>query len=182
MPIQELVELEQSVRRIDKVSRVICALCNVAVAVAVIGWVSLCALSVYNSFVEGFENLAGLSYSIVVVTALFGWIVIFLRCITKIFSCTICGDAPFSKKQVHRVRILALLMLVFALLEFALSAGAAVLYHQSGIHVFLLQASPMDGPLVKINGGALFTSALLYSISVYIEHGALLQRLSDETG
>lgn len=182
MPTPEIVEIENSINRISKVSRTIFILCNIATMLVIIVAIAAICYRVIASF----QNANGFSsrdiLSIVSASITFAWIVVFIQSVARIFADALRGCPPFSVKQIKRVRFLSYLVLAFAALETLFSFGDAVLFNDFGNHVTMVQTTAVSGSSIKINCGAIFMAIILYCLSIFFEYGTLLQRLSDETG
>ena len=90
------------------------------------------------------------------------------------------SETPFTEKQADRLRFIAFLALMFALLEFAFTLGVTFeVVPRIGYDVIVNRGS--TEPVISINVGVLVFSAIMYSLSAIFRYAALLQQLSDET-
>lgn len=182
MAIQEIIELENSIGKVKRISKIIRLVCNVVAILVVFTWIALLGLSLFEFFSSNASSVIGLVYSVLSMSAISAWIVVFVRTVSSIFSEILNGEAPFGPRQVKKVKILSALMLVLFAIDTVISTGSVVLFNQLGVHVSIVSTFQPEIPFISINGGALFMAAVLYCLSIFFEYGTLLQRLSDETG
>ena len=141
--------------------------------------VTLCAVALFNP-----ENAGKItvqywitSVSYLAIGTLFTFVLWFalriFRDVTR--SCT-----PFSKQQVKRMRYIALLLMVFAFIDLALSSG---LFNPSvflNISLGYTDENGLREPLVAGYVGAFISAIVVYGFSVVFEYGEKIQTRSDE--
>ncbi|MEG1907057.1 MAG: DUF2975 domain-containing protein [Gordonibacter sp.] len=94
------------------------------------------------------------------------WVTIFIILI-QIFSDVSKGKSPFMMPQVHRLRLVAAALLVYAILEFAITCVAT----------FMQQGAP----ITTINLASFIAAAVVFAFSFVFQYGVLLQEFSDDT-
>ena len=99
-----------------------------------------------------------------------------MTCITliKIFSDTSKGQSPFTMLQVRRLRLVAISLLSYAVLEFGMTCSAA--FMKQG----WMDAS-VGGAFPTLNLFPIIAAAVVFAFSFVFKYGVLLQELSDET-
>lgn len=162
-------------------ARKVCGVIRCVFVVAAVLYAFSCVLSVV--IILSTNSGKGLFAAIVpsVYTVLYGGIVIaFLVIMVRIFAEVGRGFAPFSEKQANRLRLIAILVLALALLEFAFTASVSYsLIPEVGYSIGINDAYPTDS--INLNVGMLAFSAIMYSLSALFRYAALLQQLSDDT-
>ena len=155
--------LEQSLKHASHVCRVI----NVMLTVLLIGagliWLTALVMSFAQLGAAGFDGMSLVAYML-----------------KLIFKDAVNSETPFTEKQADRLRFIAFLALMFALLEFAFTLGVTFeVVPRIGYDVIVNRGS--TEPVISINVGVLVFSAIMYSLSAIFRYAALLQQLSDET-
>lgn len=111
--------LEQSLKHASHVCRVI----NVMLTVLLIGagliWLTALVMSFAQLGAAGFDGMSLVAYIV-----LYGVLVLGVLAMLKlIFKDAVNSETPFTEKQADRLRFIAFLALMFALLEFAFTLG-----------------------------------------------------------
>ncbi|WP_417351661.1 hypothetical protein, partial [Gordonibacter pamelaeae] len=94
-----------------------------------------------------------------------------------VFSDAANGRSPFTLEQVKRLRIMALSLLVYAVLEVAFSASSV-----------MMQLGSINSGYFSTNGSGIITidfapfiaAAVVYAFSFVFKYGVLLQEFSDD--
>ena len=164
--------LEQSLKHASHVCRVI----NVMLTVLLIGagliWLTALVMSFAQLGAAGFDGMSLVAYIVLVLGV--------LAMLKLIFKDAVNSETPFTEKQADRLRFIAFLALMFALLEFAFTLGVTFeVVPRIGYDVIVNRGS--TEPVISINVGVLVFSAIMYSLSAIFRYAALLQQLSDET-
>lgn len=105
-------------------------------------------------------------------------IAVMLVVFIMIFSDTSKGQSPFVMKQVKRLRIIALMLVLYAVFDSAISFNASFLHFSWSMANFI---SVGNNPFTTINFAPLIAAAVLFAFSFVFKYGVLLQELSDET-
>lgn len=178
MALEEVEALERSLGKMKHVGSAVRVICNVASVLVVAIWAVMIGLVLYRAIVgEGGSLGVDILADILFPTLFLGWMFAFVRIVANVFTDMKQGSSPFNEKQVWRIRWLAIMMVLFAVLDSVFAYTSTTLFGT----VALSSAPGPEGPEIKINIGALFMSLVLFCLSVVFEHGTLLQRLSDET-
>lgn len=164
--------LEQSLKHASHVCRVI----NVMLTVLLIGagliWLTALVMSFAQLGAAGFDGMSLVAYIVLYGVLVLGVLLIFKDAVNS--------ETPFTEKQADRLRFIAFLALMFALLEFAFTLGVTFeVVPRIGYDVIVNRGS--TEPVISINVGVLVFSAIMYSLSAIFRYAALLQQLSDET-
>lgn len=168
--------IEQSLAHASHVCRVINGLLTVLLVGAGLVWVTALVMSLGQLGVLGFDGTSLIAYIV-----FYGVLVLGVLIMLKlIFRDAINNETPFTEKQADRLRFIAFLALMFALLELAFTLGVTFEAIPSiGYDVVVNRGS--TEPVISINVGVLVFSAIMYSLSAIFRYAALLQQLSDET-
>lgn len=170
-------ELENELTKAQKVCKVIRAFLFVCLAVFIVGWIGTCiALTVALADEGPMAFLGAPLYAVV-----YGLVVFFfLYQLIQIFTAVVKGHEPLSMQQAHRMRLLAVMLLLLFILDLSYSAGVALeVIPQAGYNILVNDG--IAKPTLNINIGMLVFSAIMFSLSAIFRYAALLQRLSDET-
>lgn len=88
------------------------------------------------------------------------------------------GETPFTYKQAKRIRVIAWLLLIYALLEAFLPTGV-LMYQSLGNSVFGIEHGATFSPSIKV--GTIVVSLVVFFLSTVFKYGVKLQELSDDT-
>lgn len=167
--------IEQSLAHASHVCRVINGLLTVLLVGAGLVWITALVMSLGQLGVLGFDGTSLIAYIV-----LYGVLVLGVLIMLKlIFRDAINNETPFTEKQADRLRFIAFLALMFALLELAFTLGVTFEAIPSIGYDVVNRGS--TEPVISINVGVLVFSAIMYSLSAIFRYAALLQQLSDET-
>lgn len=97
-------------------------------------------------------------------------------CVTliRVFSDTSKGQSPFTMLHVRRLRLVAIALLAYAVLEFGMTCSATFM-KQGWMDASVGGASP------TLNLFPLVAAAVVFAFSFVFKYGVLLQKFSDET-
>lgn len=95
-----------------------------------------------------------------------------------IFSDVVKGKPPFAMPQVKRLRIIAGLLVVYAVIDFAVTANATLFQYDNLVSGYI---STTGNEIIPINLAPIFGAAVVFAFSFVFKYGILLQELSDET-
>jgi hypothetical protein len=107
----------------------------------------------------------------VVIAAMF---VIFIRAFTDVAA----GKTPFAMIQVKRLRVIALLLIFYAILDFAITANSSLL-NINGLDSGFFSTN--DNAIIPLNFGPLIAAGVLLAFSYVFKYGVLLQKFSDDS-
>ena len=93
-----------------------------------------------------------------------------------IFSETAQGQSPFMMVQVCRLRRIACMLLVYAILDMLISYNAALLHYDWANPGSLM----VTDPFVTINAAPIIAAAVVFAFSFVFKYGVLLQEFSDD--
>lgn len=169
------VNLKQSLEKASRACKIIRVILAIVAAIAAVGLAA--AISVL-----GFQcvNLGG-GFALLLYTIVYGVLILtFLYMMICMFSDIVKGGKPFSVRQARRLQIIALVALLFVVLELIFSYGMAYeVIPSAGIDILINNGA--SEPTVNLNIGMLVFSGIMYSLSAIFRYAALLQQLSDDT-
>lgn len=105
---------------------------------------------------------------------------IVLRIASSVFLDTSKGKSPFNMKQVKRIRIAALVLLLKALLQTVLSESFISLMTLDRFQ-FGYVTPIIEKGVIPIDGGGLVWAIIFLCLSFVFEYGTKLQQQSDDT-
>ena len=168
----DVKETELSLDRTNKVCKFICALMKLVFALVCIWWVATIIVMTIALFDSNSINNVGYLNLPALVMYVFSRAVMAVTCVTliKIFSDASKGCSPFTMIQVRRLRLMAAALLVYAILEFAITYCSS------------FARQDWAGPSVAtVDLFAIIAAAVVFAFSFVFKYGILLQKLSDET-
>lgn len=179
---EDAQETRVSLVQVNRVFKRICVVTTVVFVFLWIFWLVAAGIMVY---MLANAELSGQTVETSILTLLLhlgrGAITVVLYAILiGMFSDTARGESPFTMKQVKRLRLLSLVLVVYAVLGVFLSSWSAVL-QMDGITVGTLSSDAYTNVIVPIDLAPVFAAAVLFAFSFVFKYGVLLQRLSDET-
>lgn len=178
---EDVNETEVSLARLRKVAKVISVAFKIVFVVYCFVWLAIIVLFGVLAF---FPELLGISSSGVlpfVMCIVFGLLIgTLIRIATLVFVDVAKGESPFTKRQVKRIRWVAIIFLAYAVIEMVFPSGQASLVQEGSLHVGYSVASETSDS-IYINPGMLGAAIIFYCLSLVFEYGTLLQQLSDET-
>lgn len=145
-----------------------------------IWWIYTSSLMAMAIMQQSTLNIAqDVSLSSLIVYILHGLIVLVICfSLIKIFSDSAKGESPFTMIQVKRLRIIAAMLVLYSVTEFAVSFGAAFMKVDGlGFGYAALNSNPM----VTYNLAPIIAAIALLAFSSVFKYGVLLQEFSDET-
>lgn len=170
----------KSLARTNKVCRIISVILKVIFAVVCAFWIFSSGLMIYSlicpssfSVADNVNQLKTVLFIVygVIFAVMF---IVFIR----MFSSVAGGNSPFSLVQVKRLRIIAGMLLLYAAVDFLITANTSF-FQLDGLNSGY--ASTNDNTIIPINLVPLIASAVIFAFSFVFEYGVLLQEFSDET-
>lgn len=104
-------------------------------------------------------------------------IIALLAVFIRIFSSAAKGESPFVMNQVKRLRIVAALLLVYAVVDSAVSCNSALIQYGAMNYGYV---STNDSAIVAVNFTPFAASAIIFAFSFVFKYGVLLQEFSDD--
>lgn len=178
--MSEQVETQSSLTKINKICKLSCVVMKVVFAVFCLWWgvstILMCfSLAVPSASITVNDiNLFGIALYLADGIVIGVMLVIFI----KVFSDASKGQSPFVMKQVKRLRIVALMLVLYAVFDSAISFNASFLHFSWSMADFI---SIGNSPFITINFAPLIAAAVLYAFSFVFKYGVLLQEFSGET-
>lgn len=175
----EYRELESSIAGVRRTCRWVGTSCKIGAVVFAIGWGVLIAIMLFDIAISAIDvgKAKALTYVL-----LHGSVIGALLLLSiSVFSDVAKGEPPFSLKQAARLRAVGLLFAALVVVEAVLSYGFVYTAEVPNAPLQVYVAGAEQGR-VEINVMAAFFAIMLLGLSMVFRYGALLQRLSDETG
>lgn len=173
---KELSQDEQSFHKIRAICRASRLLFSAIFVILLVYWLVSTTMLFSTVFSHGasefdyFKIALCIAYGVVVSTMF----IVFVG----LFSDVVKGNSPFTMLQVKRLRIIASVLLIYALLD-AVMTNAPMLLQANGV---LAGYAPMGGnAIVAFNFAPLVAAAVVFAFSFVFKYGVLLQEFSDET-
>lgn len=168
------IELEEANSSLQK-TRKICNYISVGLRV-VFGLICIYWIIVVGAMLLSMSNPSlvivqddGISFFSILLYLAYGFI--------NIFSNTAKGETPFAMSQVKRLRIIAVLLLLYAVLDMVATNAMAVMQ----IDVINSGYISTNSAIVTVNFTPFIAAAVVYAFSFVFKYGVLLQEFSDET-
>lgn len=175
---EEILETEKSLSKIRKVCRLISTITIVIFALLCIWWVFTVAMIVVSLVnPELFDSVEGSGITGVLLLFVYGIVIgVIFTILIKIFKDTSEGASPFTILQVRRLRIIALMLVFYMLLDSGIKYNAAFLQFNGMNSGYASMSS-----VATIDFAPLMAAAVVFAFSFVFKYGVLLQELSDET-
>ena len=145
-----------------------------------LGWIAVSGATVYSLIdPDAFDIVNNVSWISAVFCIVYGAIAacIFLVLIT-IFSDASKGNSPFTMKQVKRLQLISVLLVLYAIVDFIASASMPFTRIDNlGLGYTAITAKTV----IPVNFAPIIASAIVFSFSYVFKYGVLLQEFSDET-
>lgn len=176
---QEAKEINAALGRISKTCNAISLICLAVFGLFGIFWTVELFSSVFELVSEGTNDIGLMIFFDTLVNG--AGIILLLLVAFIFFKQAAHGNTPFSAKQIKRIRIAGIVLLIIALFQCFLS-----LYYSYDAILFDLKAgfivdAIFNETFIEYDLVTLALGLFLFGLSVMFEYGMLLQRLSDET-
>ena len=181
MLTKEESETEVSLSRIQRISRIINRILKVIAVLLLAFLVVIIALSTLCSFGLIDVGLSAGPLDLLILSA-YGLVIVGLvYVIANMFSDVAQGESPFTLAQVKRFRVIAVLLLIYVVLDAFMSTGTVAQIHIGELELGYDVVESAAGSTLSVNVGALLGSGFFGALSLIFEYGVLLQKFSDET-
>lgn len=177
---QEMREAEQSLNKTKEVCKLINLVTKIVFVIFCFYWLSVLIMVVFGeSFSKGTLDLASVNIFQLALYIAHGLVIAFLLVIfAGIFGGVAKGESPFTMLQVKKLRLIAVLLLIYALLDIAVASNSSLLQF-NGVNSGYVPTG--DNTIIPINLVPIFGAAVVYAFSFVFKYGVLLQEFSDET-
>ena len=177
---EDALETQESISRINKVCKLINVVFKVILVIFCAYWVVAIVGMIFGAANnDSSQQLAGTIFfhillfsTHVVVIAFLIWVLI------AIYYEAYKVESPYTFIQVKRLRWIAGLLLIYAVLDFLITQNNALLSY-SGMDSGYISTS--DISIIQVNLGPLIAAGAVYAFSFVFKYGVLLQEFSDET-
>lgn len=180
MAFEEEKEYDASLKKVRKTCRAFFYALRTLYILALIVWVALLLVCIFSVlFPEPFFQSGSVTVLTLGQVAVFGVLSVFLiRNAMLIFRDMHRGESPFAITQSKRIRVIAYLIFIQAILESVFSTALTTLFVNEDFALAYQVSNPTE-PSLFVNIGALVVAVLFYCLSIAFEYGALLQRDKD---
>ena len=182
---EDALETQESISRINKVCKLINVVFKVILVIFCAYWVVAIVGMIFGAANnDSSQQLAGTIFFQILLFSTHGVVIAFLiGVLIAIFSDASKGESPFTFIQVKRLRWIAGLLLIYAVLDFLITQNNALLSNAllsySGMDSGYISTS--DISIIQVNLGPLIAAGAVYAFSFVFKYGVLLQEFSDET-
>lgn len=177
---EDALETQESISRINKVCKLINVVFKVILVIFCAYWVVAIVGMIFGAANnDSSQQLAGTIFFQILLFSTHGVVIAFLiGVLIAIFSDASKGESPFTFIQVKRLRWIAGLLLIYAVLDFLITQNNALLSY-SGMDSGYISTS--DISIIQVNLGPLIAAGAVYAFSFVFKYGVLLQEFSGET-
>ena len=177
---ESIVETAESLEKIKRVCGLLRNVLKVLFAIFCLGWIFSVCVTIYSFFAPGmFGILDNVSISSVILCLVYGIIAATMfKVFIGMFSDAAKGDSPFTLEQVKRLRIIAVMLVLYAVFEFLISASTPFMQVDQWNSGY---AATGDNAIIAINFAPFIAAAVVFAFSFVFKYGVLLQEFSDET-
>ena len=170
---EDAVKTERSLTKTKKVCRFINIAIRVIFVIFCVSWILVAGMMFLSTMgeYEGILRFIFFCASGIVIAAMF--IVLIM-----IFSDVAKGESPFDMIQVRRLRIIASLLLIYAISDFAATYNTASLEFSTLNSGYV---STNDSVVIAVNFATFIAAAVVFAFSFVFQYGVLLQEFSDDT-
>ena len=181
MAAKEKSETEESLSRIQRISKVINRFLKVIAVLLFVFLVITLVLTILCSFGLIDSGLSSNPFDLVILGTYGLVIVSLVYVVSNMFSDVAQGESLFTLVQVKRFRAIAILLLAYVVLDAFMSTGTVAQIHVGELELGYDVVESAVGSTLSINVGALLGSGFFGALSLIFEYGVLLQNFSDET-
>ena len=177
---KDLQESSKSLLKINRVCKFINLVFKLILFVFSIYWLIAIGAMVFESTsFEKTQQISGVSAFQILLYALHGVVIaLLIILLICIFSDATKGESPFTMSQVKRLRMIAGLLLAYAILDFLITQNNALLNYGQLDAGYI---STSDSSIIQVNFGPLILAGAVFAFSFVFKYGVLLQEFSDET-
>lgn len=172
MTCDDRLEAEASLCRVNKVCKGISTFLKIAFVVFCVYWLLVVVFMAFS-----FSENDGIVLNIAMHLARGVVIAVLFVIVMGVFSDAAKGQSPFTLKQVDRLRLMALSLLVYAVLEVVFSASSAMMQLGSLNFGYF---STNNSAIITFDFAPLIAAAVVFAFSFVFKYGVLLQEFSDD--
>lgn len=165
-------EAELSLVKANRACKLICFLMKLIFSFVCVWWVVTIAIMLISLIDPDVINNVGYLSFPALIAYVFSCMVMSVVCITliRIFSDVSKGCSPFTMIQVRRLRLMAISLVVYSVLEFGITYCSSFLQYEA-----------IGSSVATINLFTIIAAAVVFAFSFVFKYGVLLQEFSDET-
>ena len=181
----EIGAIENALGKAQTVSRVLYRVFTIVFWLGLVSCVAIIVTIVANGAINYFDVNAVsflVSLSKAALEALL--VLLIIQIMRSGFRDIALGKSPFTQSQASRLRIVALLLIIHALLTTFSSPAILGIAGLNGAVIGLATCSaPVEAAarIIPINVGDIVLAIVLFCAALIVEYGSLLQKLSDDT-
>lgn len=172
MTCDDRLEAETSLCRVNKVCKGINAFLKIACVVFCVFWLLVAGFMAFS-----FSENDGIVLNIAIHLARGAVIAVLFIVLIGVFSDATKGQSPFTLKQVGRLRLIALSLLVYAVLEVVFSVSSVMMQLGSLNFGYI---STNNSAIITFDFAPLIAAAVVFAFSFVFKYGVLLQDFSDD--
>ena len=181
----EISAIESTLAKAQTVSRMLHRVFSAVFWFGTVSYVIILISMVINGVSNYYDTgIASFFVAFLKVALEFLLVLFAIRIMTNSFQDLAMGKSPFTRSQSTRLRIMAVVLLVHALLTTVLSPAILGIAGLDGAVVGLATGSaPVEAAarIIPINVGDIVLAVVLFCAALIVEYGSLLQQLSDDT-
>lgn len=180
MQCEDKVETEHSLAKVHKVCRLIGIIVKIIFVVFCVCWLSTVLLMIYSLINPSELGAAeGVSVPRIALYFVHGFAVALIFVVfIGIFVDAVKGQSPFVMKQVKRLRLIAGLLAIYAIVDDVIS-GHIGLVQYAGLNSGYVSTGGNE--IIPINLAPIIGASVAFAFSFVFQYGVLLQELSDDT-
>ena len=178
--LEDIEKTNKSLSKFSKVCKYMSIVLKFIFVVFCLCWLFAAGLMLFSIFNPNeFSVVDDANITKLILNVFYGIIIAVMFIIfISMFSDAANGETPFTLGQVKRLRLISLMLVAYALLDFVIAYNSA-----------LMQINTFNSGYVSTNGSAvlpldfapMIAAAVVFAFSFVFKYGVLLQEFSDET-
>lgn len=176
---ESTVETAYSLEKIKRVCGLLRRILKVLFVIFCIGWLFAICVIFYSLFDPGtFGIIDNVNVFTILLCLIYGSIAaIMFKVFIDMFSDAAKGDSPFTMGQVKRLRVIAILLVFYAVLESLISLSTPFMQIDQWNSGY---AATGDNAIIAINFAPFIAAGVVFAFSFVFKYGVLLQEFSDD--
>ena len=177
---EEAQKTEESLNKSSKVCKYISISLKIIFAIFCICWMLSIGVMVFGLIDPSLaDRESAMGVPLLVLYLAYGVVIaLLLVALIGVFSGVAKGESPFAMAQVKKLRIIAGLLLLYAIIDNVIAQNNSLIIF-SGLNSGYV--SPNSNQIIQINFAPFIVAGAVYAFSFVFKYGVLLQELSDET-
>ncbi|WP_417331584.1 hypothetical protein [Gordonibacter urolithinfaciens] len=177
---EEAQKTEESLNKSSKVCKYISILLKIIFAIFCICWMLSIGVMTFGLIDPSLANReSAMDVPLLILYLAHGVVIaLLLAALVGVFSGVAKGESPFVMAQVKKLRIIAGLLLLYAIIDNVIAQNNSLIIF-SGLNSGYV--SPNSNQIIQINFAPFIVAGVVYAFSFVFKYGVLLQEFSDET-